>query len=123
MRAKSNDRTFNVDECAGAAARTQQPRYGLGMAPLVFESARGKLVLHLATSVGFVLAGVLILLSGRAGGGIIGAMSILFFGGCALVLGRQLFDARPRLVIDDAGVLDRTLKVGVIAWEDILDAH
>ena len=79
--------------------------------------------LLLAGSLGFVLGGVFILLSGDGSSLFVGLSSIAFFGGCALVATKQLLDARPRLVIDDRGVLDRTLKVGVIAWNDILDAQ
>jgi len=38
------------------------------------------------------------------------------------VYARQLASSGPRLVIDDAGILDRTLKVGVIEWDDVEDA-
>lgn len=53
----------------------------------------------------------------------IGWMSIVFFGGCALIGLWQLFDPRPRLVIDGHGVFDRTLGVGVIPWADIVGAE
>ena len=39
-----------------------------------------------------------------------------------MVFAMQLVDRRPRIVIDDNGVLDRTLKVGIINWEDIRSA-
>jgi len=52
-----------------------------------------------------------------------GPRAAIFFGGCALAFIRELLDARPRIVIDDAGVFDRTLKVGIISWDDILDAE
>ena len=91
------------------------------MEPIVFRASRSKLVLLLVASLAFVAGGTLILLAGR--GLLVGLMAIVFFGGCSLVFIGQLFDARPRLVIDDTGVLDRTLKVGVIAWDDILDAQ
>jgi hypothetical protein len=94
------------------------------MVPIVLGVARAKLALFLLASLGFVAGGVLVLFfdSGR-GHTVVGAMSILFFGGCSLVFARQLFDARPRVVIDDAGVFDRIMKVGVIAWDDILEAQ
>jgi hypothetical protein len=41
------------------------------------------------------------------------------FGACASFAGWQFYDARPRLVIDDRGVLDRTFAIGVIPWRDI----
>ncbi len=42
-------------------------------------------------------------------------------GAGTLFAGWQFYDARPRLVIDDRGVLDRTFAIGVIAWNDITD--
>lgn len=35
----------------------------------------------------------------------------------------EFHDQRPRVVIDDHGVLDRALAVGTISWNDILDVH
>ncbi|GGA37572.1 hypothetical protein GCM10010981_28410 [Dyella nitratireducens] len=50
-------------------------------------------------------------------------MSILFFGAGIPLFLWQLLDARPRLVIDDQGVFDRTLGVGVIPWSEITGAY
>lgn len=94
------------------------------MAPLVFRAARRKLLVLLLGSLAFVASGVFILVTGRGvGPTLTGLAGIAFFGMCAVVAIVQLFDARPRLVIDERGVLDRTLKVGIIAWADILDAE
>ncbi len=54
---------------------------------------------------------------------LVGASLVLFFGGCAVVFAFQLRDTRPRIIIDDRGVFDRTLRVGVIPWDQILGAH
>jgi hypothetical protein len=35
----------------------------------------------------------------------------------------QLIDPRPRLIIDEHGIYDRTFGVGWIAWSDIDDAY
>ena len=48
-----------------------------------------------------------------------GWANIVFFGGCTLVFAYNVFDRRPRIIIDDDGILDRTLKVGLIEWADI----
>lgn len=94
------------------------------MAPLVFRAARRKLLVLLLGSLAFVASGVFILVTGRGvGPTLTGLAGIAFFGMCAVVAIVQLFDARPRLVIDERGVLDRTLKVGIITWADILDAE
>jgi hypothetical protein len=44
-------------------------------------------------------------------------------GAAALIAAWEFHDRRPRLVIDDRGVLDRRLAVGTIAWDDIQDVH
>jgi hypothetical protein len=44
-------------------------------------------------------------------------------GACASFAGWQFYDARPRVVIDDHGILDRTLAIGTIPWDDIEGAH
>lgn len=48
---------------------------------------------------------------------------VLFFGGCLLVFLREIFDSRPRIVVDDHGIFDRTLRVGIIEWQDIERAY
>jgi len=52
-----------------------------------------------------------------------GWMGIAFFGACALFYAWQLVDSQPRLVIDDQGILDRTLGVGLIPWSEITGAY
>ena len=69
-------------------------------------------------ALGFVAVGVFILHENP----IVGWITMVFFGACALMGVRQLFDSRLRLVIDDSGVWDRTLEVGVIEWPDIRGA-
>jgi hypothetical protein len=93
------------------------------MTPLVFRPTRVRVIFPLVTSLAFVAAGVFVLFTRRPDSTAMGWATILFFGGCAAVFVRQLLDARPRLVLNDEGILDRTLKVGVIRWEDILGAE
>lgn len=50
---------------------------------------------------------------------IIGWSCISFFGLGTLVFLKRLFDNRPRIVIDQYGIFDRTLGVGIIEWQDI----
>jgi hypothetical protein len=87
----------------------------------VFRRSCWKLLPLLTGSLAFVAAGVFLLV--RSPDKWIGWMSIIFFSGCALVFLWQLFDSRPRLIIDDRGVFDRTLGVGVIPWSEIADAY
>jgi hypothetical protein len=91
------------------------------MEPIVFRSARGKLLVYLVGSLAIMIAGACLVVAGR--GTLAGISIIGFSGGGAAMFAWQIFDARPRLVIDDRGVFDRTLNVGVIAWDDILDAQ
>jgi hypothetical protein len=90
------------------------------METITIGPSRGQWIVTLTGSLCFVAAGFLILAIGESP--LTGWSGIIFFGACALVSAWQLFDARPRIVIDDRGILDRTLNVGVIEWSDILDA-
>jgi hypothetical protein len=87
--------------------------------PIVLRTARQKLLLLLVVSLAFVAVGLWSVRDRKW----MGLAPAIFFGGCALVFIRELLDTRPRIVIDDVGVFDRTLKVGVISWDDILDAE
>lgn len=99
---------------------------------LRIEASRSRYALLLAAALAFVAVAALILARGaRPEAALLGnsfetfvsGAGIAFFGVCALVLARQLFDSRPRIVIDDAGVFDRTLGVGVIPWDEIRGAQ
>jgi hypothetical protein len=92
-----------------------------GMDPIVLGAARGRWLLLLVVALCFVAAGVLMIASGDAL--LVGWMSVAFFGACAVVFVWQLLDRRPRIVIDDRGILDRTLRVGVIEWGDVEGAY
>jgi len=93
------------------------------MTPIVFGPSRGRLMLLLLASLAFVFGGVVIVFMGHDfARAVTGWSSIVFFGACAAVFVAQLLDARPRIVVNDAGVFDRTLRVGVIPWRDILGA-
>ena len=50
-------------------------------------------------------------------------IGVLFFGYGVTVFVRRLFDKEPRIVINDVGILDRSLGVGVIEWRDIRSAY
>lgn len=54
---------------------------------------------------------------------VIGIVGILFFGIGFVVIPFRLFDRRPRIIINDEGIFDRTLDVGTIEWRDIKDAY
>ena|SRR5438552_14958580 len=88
------------------------------MERVVARSAPAHRFVLVVGSLGFVAVGVFILHENP----IVGWITIVFFGACALMGVRQLFDSRLRLVIDDSGVWDRMLAVGVIEWPDIRSA-
>jgi hypothetical protein len=98
---------------------------------LRIDGSRSRYALLLAAALAFVVVAALILSPGTRPAASLGTpletfvgwAGIAFFGACALVLARQLSDPRPRIVIDDAGVFDRTLGVGVIPWDEIGDAQ
>jgi hypothetical protein len=92
-----------------------------GMERISIGSSRLKWAVMLVGGLGFVAAGVLILIGDPRS--LIGWTSVTFFGAASVLFTWQLFDARPRVVIDSRGVLDRTLWVGLIEWEDIRDVH
>ena len=76
-------------------------------------------MLVLSGSVGFVAGGIWMVTQGKS----FGWVAILFFG-CGLPISIwQIADSRPGLIIDDYGVLDRTMGVGRIAWGDIEKAY
>jgi len=54
---------------------------------------------------------------------LVGAVGILFFGACAVAIGKEVFDRRPTLVLDETGLFDRRMKTPVIPWTSILDAR
>jgi len=90
---------------------------------LVISGSRVKYILLLLVAIGFVILGIFILVEGKAGDAWIGWMSIAFFGLGIPLFVRQLFDARPRVVLDETGIFDRTLGVGKIPWSEVYSAY
>lgn len=90
------------------------------MQPVIAKSSRVRWAILTGASLCFVIAGAAILATG--GSSWAAWPSIIFFGGCSIVGALQLFDNSPRLIIDDRGVFDRTLKLGFIDWNDINNA-
>ena len=87
------------------------------MERIVIAGSRTRYVIYLALACAFVAAGVLLLALHE--NVLVAWLNIVFFGAGAIVFGMQIVDRRPRIVIDDQGILDRTLKVGRIEWGDI----
>ncbi|HKT27274.1 STM3941 family protein [Dyella sp.] len=93
------------------------------MTPIAIRASRRRYALWLIMSSGFVLTGAFMVAFGDTFQTWLGLAYMMFFGAGVLLFLWQLVDARPRLVIDDRGVFDRTLGVGVIPWSDIGGAY
>jgi hypothetical protein len=50
---------------------------------------------------------------------VVGWVILVACGAAALFGAWQFYDARPRVVIDNRGILDRTFAIGVIPWADV----
>jgi hypothetical protein len=93
------------------------------MEPIVLRPARGRLIALLVGAIGFVIAGLLIIVVEPSTKNVlVGVASIVFFGGGAVVFSRQLVDSRARFVLSDEGIMDSALNVGVIPWDNVVDA-
>jgi len=93
------------------------------MQPVVITQSWKRMLVFLAGALAFVATGILIIRLGGPGSGFVGWMSIVFFGGCALIFLWRLADNRPRITITDRGIEDRFLKIGVVEWADIADVQ
>lgn len=89
------------------------------MEKLIVKNSRWKYALLLLGCIGFVAIGIWMITDGKW----LGWLVIMFFGSGIPLFIWQLADSRPRMVLDDYGVLDRTLGVGQIAWSDIEAAY
>ena len=54
---------------------------------------------------------------------VVGWIIAIISGSAAAFAAWQFYDARPRVVINDHGVLDRAFAIGIIPWADITDVH
>lgn len=90
----------------------------MSTAPLVVRSSPWRYALLLVPSVAFVAMGAVLVT--RTPHAVVGWLNLGFFGLCTVVFLWQIVDRRPRLVIDERGVFDRTLGVGIIPWSEIV---
>lgn len=91
---------------------------------LVVKNSIGKYLLYGLIALIFVAGGIFILSVGKdLKATIIGWSCIIFFGFALLIFLRQIFDTRPRIIIDQTGIFDRTLDIGIIEWQDIENAY
>ena len=91
---------------------------------LVIKNSIGKYLFYGVISLLFVAIGIFILsIENDLKSIVISWSCVIFFGFAFLIFLWQIFDTRPRVVIDQIGVYDRTLGVGIIEWEDIEHAY
>jgi hypothetical protein len=91
--------------------------------PVEIETSRRKYIIGLLAALGFLMVGVVMLVAGRPEYPGLAWLIVVIFGLGALNFAAYIFASRPRILINDEGVLDGTLGVGVIPWSDIADAH
>ena len=94
------------------------------MTPIHYHTKRSFWLIRAA---GAAVFAAVCALWGRAGlgsvAGWVGLIGLVFFGLGAIVGLVQGLRRGPRLTLDDQGVHDRTLGVGLIAWSDIVRAE
>ena len=101
--------------------------------PIEIPLSKKKLLLMLAGSVGFILIGFWFIIdppkiSNPYFGDptlllLLGIVSILFFGICAVYIARKLPENKAGLIIDSSGLIDNSsgVSAGRILWSDIQD--
>ena len=104
---------------------------------LVIELSKGKIILLILGSLVFVAGGAWMLSMGPEDMKdmiplfrnvllvhIVGILSIVFFGMAAVLGLKKLFDKKPGLVFNSAGIMDNSsgISAGFIPWSDILGA-
>jgi hypothetical protein len=94
------------------------------METLVISNSRWRYVLLLLVSVAFVATGVfLVKMADTTFEAWAGWPCIIFFGAAIPLFIWQIIDRRPRLTINDLGINDRTMGVGLIPWSEIEDSY
>ncbi|MFF0777653.1 MULTISPECIES: STM3941 family protein [unclassified Streptomyces] len=93
-------------------------RKGVPLPPTVYPLAKGRVWAMLAGSLLFVTLGTVLLVAhSTVRMTVAGALAVVFFGFCSVLIGRRLLRGRPELVLDDAGLEHVTL--GRFGWDEI----
>ena len=93
--------------------------------------SKGKLVLLLAGALWFVILGLWFIKEPeifRKGVALIitiGYAAVIFFGICAILIFRKLFDTKAGIILDDKGIHDNSsgVSAGFIPWGDITNIN
>ncbi|WP_141211409.1 STM3941 family protein [Rhodoferax sp. TH121] len=92
------------------------------MTPITIHASRFKYAVFLLIAIFGFFVGLMMVTDTTSRNVWNGWGCLIFCGACVSSFARQLFDSRPRLVLNDEGVFDRTLGVGVIPWSEITGA-
>ena len=96
------------------------------MEEFIIYPKRSRMLMLSFLSIVFVLLGTiftLLFIYGEAPIwiGIVGVITLLFFGWCGIFYLKELLNRRPALIISVEGIIDRSsyLAAGLVKWEDI----
>lgn len=94
------------------------------MPPLIVRPSKLLFGLLLLMLLPFALLGVFLLTLDDAGDTWPAALFLIaLFGGLSAMCLWQIFRRKPRMVLDDEGLNDYNLRMGVIPWSEILQAY
>ena len=94
------------------------------MDKIEIKFSRTKLIFLALLALIFVVGGIFILSVAKdLRGKVIGWTSIIFFGFGLIVFLKQIMNTKPRIILDDEGIEDKSLDIGKILWDDIEAAY
>jgi hypothetical protein len=93
------------------------------MTPIILSMSPKKYAKAIGAGLALIAVGIFLVLQPSVLDKGIGAASILLFSVMLVPVLSGLRPSHPQLIINDAGVFDRSLKIGVIAWDDIVGAE
>lgn len=84
---------------------------------------RDPLVWLIGVSALFSVGGVAVMFRGMEGDVLGGCIVLAIFVPATVVFTRRLLATEPRLTVDDSGILDSRLGVGLVPWAELSDAY
>ena len=93
------------------------------MEPLLIYSSRWRFVLLTLLMLPFALFGLFLLVSDELEAKLMGLFFTALFGGLATFGLVQLLRRKPVIVLNDAGIEDTRLKIGVIPYSEVMRAY
>jgi len=93
------------------------------MEEIQIKKSKQNYIFPLIGAIGFVVAGLFIILTSNSSGDRwIGWISIIFFGSGIPLFIKEMLESKPRMIINDQGIFDRTFGIGTIPWSEITGA-